>query len=745
MLTTLAIVSIFMEIFSVGILFAGVYTFSERYLKNKARSDIYLTSLFFFSSLFIVLTIISSFMYNLGFPIEELGFEQKLMHILLIIGALSIWFFIGEKFGLIKARLFQLVSYLFAILCIVNIAGISLTPEISLTFKENIIEPFVERFMRIRVIWTVMWGAFLCVYLWNWIKTTKDGKRNVFLLSGLAGAFFVIAFVAFYSYIKTVNESYLLFSWILILIGAISLYLGEGISPDAKVAAAPLSIFRTRILYKLILIFVLFIVILLESTTITTIDISAGSLKKAILASYEEIASSIASKVNDYIPRNDFNKIEKLVADASKGKHIAYIVDTEGKLIAHPDIKRALSKEDLSYLSPVKKVLLGKSGTDEFYFKGEFGKKAGAYVPIPKYGWGVIVEEPISSAYLEIRRFQTNSLIFVIFGIILTVLTGVFFARSIERPIKSVMRGTEAVGKGDLNYRISIDSIDEIGELAGAFNKMTSDLKEMQDHLVQAEKLASIGTMAAGMAHEIKNPLVSLRTFTQLLQQKWTDEEYRNKFMQIVPNEIERINQIAEKLLKFGRPVKPELVKVNTNSILEEIVSLWESECRMKNIRVTTKLAELPLITGDPGQLTQAFINIIKNAVEAMGEGGELIIKTDVGEVIRLGEVSKEGTLKKEAEYKEVSFGEEKEVKPTSVIFIEITDTGPGIPEDNLRSVFDPFFTSKPSGTGMGLPITLRIIEDHGGSIKVRSQVGKGTTFIITLPEKFMGVGKPGI
>ncbi|MCX5727030.1 MAG: ATP-binding protein [Candidatus Saganbacteria bacterium] len=744
MLTTLAIVSIFLEIFSAGILFAGVYTFLERHSQSKARSDLYLAALFFLFSSFIALTIISEVMYNIGFSILGQMFVQKLMHILLTIGALSIWLFICEKFGLFNAKLFRLLSYLFSILCIIFIAGIALTPGISLTFKENTIEPFVDTFVRIRVIWGLLWGIFLWSYLINWAKTPKGGKRNLFLLSGLAGAFFVIAFVAFYSYIKTVNESYLLFSWILNLMGVISLYLGEGISPDAKVAAAPLSIFRTRILYKLILIFVLLIVILLEATTIATINISARSLSRAILASYKEVASGIASKVNDYIPRNDFNKIEKLVTEASKGELVAYIVDKDGRLVAHPDLKRALSREDLGYLLPVKKVLAGNGGTIEFSSPKEFGKRVAAYVPISRYEWGVVVEKPILSAYLEIRQFQTNSLIFAILGIILTVLTGVFFARSIEKPIKSVMRGTEAVGKGDLNYRISIDSIDEIGELAGAFNKMTSDLKEMQDHLVQAEKLASIGTMAAGMAHEIKNPLVSLRTFTQLLQQKWTDEEYRNKFMQIVPNEIERINQIAEKLLKFGRPVKPELVKVNTNSILEEIVSLWESECRMKNIRVTTKLAELPLITGDPGQLTQAFINIIKNAVEAMGEGGELIIKTDVGEVIRLGEISKEGTLKKEAEYKEVSFGEEKEVKPTSVIFIEITDTGPGIPEDNLRSVFDPFFTSKPSGTGMGLPITLRIIEDHGGSIKVRSQVGKGTTFIITLPEKFMGVGKPG-
>jgi signal transduction histidine kinase len=124
----------------------------------------------------------------------------------------------------------------------------------------------------------------------------------------------------------------------------------------------------------------------------------------------------------------------------------------------------------------------------------------------------------------------------------------------------------------------------------------------------------------------------------------------------------------------------------------------------------------------------------VKNAIEAMQDkGGEMIVKTDVGEVIKLGRMGREGKKKGE----EMIWGEEEEMgKPVAVIFVEITDTGEGIPEENLKSLFDPFFTTKMTGTGMGLPITLRIIEEHRGSIKVRSLAGKGTTFIITLPQK---------
>ena len=320
-------------------------------------------------------------------------------------------------------------------------------------------------------------------------------------------------------------------------------------------------------------------------------------------------------------------------------------------------------------------------------------------------------------------------------GIIITALTGIFFARSIERPIKALTLGTEAVARGELGYHISIDSSDEMGKLAVAFNQMTRDLRDSQERLILSEKLASLGTMAAGMAHEIKNPLVSLRTFTQLLQQKWDDKEFREKFSSIIPHEIERINRIAESLLKFGRPMKPEFSRVDVNSLLEEVLLLFESECKKANVRVTKKLAQLPEISGDAGQLSQAFVNIIKNAIEAMAEkGGDLIVKTDVGEVIKLGKINARQGVKKG---EEMVWGEEEElVKPTPVVFIEVTDSGEGIPEENLKSLFDPFFTTKMTGTGMGLPITLRIIEEHKGSIKVRSKAGNGTTFIITLPQK---------
>jgi len=481
------------------------------------------------------------------------------------------------------------------------------------------------------------------------------------------------------------------------------------------------------------LIFVLLIVILFEATTLATINISKQSLSQSIINNYLRVAEDLADEVRLFSEQPSRRLVQKVIAGSRvNGKEVAFLVDSSGKLLAHPEEKRVVRQEDVSRNEAVALALSGKYGGGEF--RDELGvKMVGAYVPITRFGWGIIVEEPMVSAYTALRILETNSLIFVIFGILLTAMVGVFFARSIERPIKELTRATEAVSKGDLYWHVTQASADEIGQLATAFNQMTKDLRESQERLVLSEKMGSLGTMAAGMAHEIKNPLVSIRTFTQILQQKWDDPEFRQKFSSIIPHEIERINKIAESLLKFGRPMKPELSRVEINSLLDEVLLLFESECKKNNIRVIKKMASLPEVTGDAGQLQQVFVNLVKNGIESMTKnGGSLIIKTDVGEVSYLGKMQREG--KKRGE--EMVWGEEEKLaKPQPVIFIEIADTGEGISEEGLKRLFDPFFTTKMTGTGMGLPITLRIVEEHHGSIKIRSVLNKGTSFILALPQ----------
>ncbi|MFA5839618.1 MAG: ATP-binding protein [Candidatus Margulisiibacteriota bacterium] len=733
MLSTVTIISIFIEMFAAGILLAGAFSLFKKFTQQKQVKDLYSCSFFLAFFFYVAATVASQMMLNLGMGLAELIQIHKAISVGLILCIILLWCFIFER---INARIMRwtFVPILLGGAFFVYQIIIS---SVNLIYREGILEPVVL-FSQIVpgkplfAIVCLMLAIFSIIYALRKIK----GERILALWLAAAGLLYFLSMLFNFFYIRFGESAFLLGVWLLLLLATLVFLLAEIIPPDSPEAIRPLRFLRTRLLFKLLLIFVLLIVILFEATTLATINISKQALSKSIINSYLRTAEEMAEKINLSPKQPSHEYLQKLVSE-TKGSSFAFafIVDKKGTVIAHPDEKLALQHENILSNESVRQGLANPmpSGGE---FMGELGKwMVGAYVPISKYGWLLVVQEPMNSAYFEMRRLETNSLLFVIAGIILTTMVGIFFASSLERPVKELTIGTEAVARGDLHWKIAVDSSDEIGKLAVAFNQMTKDLRDSQERLILSEKLASLGTMAAGMAHEIKNPLVSLRTFTQLLQQKWDDKEFRDKFSKIIPTEIERINRIAESLLKFGRPMKPELTQADVNSLLDEVLLLFESETKKYNVRVTKKFAQIPEVTGDAGQLQQVFVNIVKNAIEAMHEkGGELIVKTDVGEVIKLGKVSKEGN--RHGEEMVWGEGEEELTKPQPVVFIEVTDSGEGIPEDHLKSLFDPFFTTKMTGTGMGLPITLRIIEEHGGSIKVRSQEGKGTTFIITLPIK---------
>ncbi|MFH0886916.1 MAG: ATP-binding protein [bacterium] len=433
----------------------------------------------------------------------------------------------------------------------------------------------------------------------------------------------------------------------------------------------------------------------------------------------------------------NLSMVQSLIEDSRfDRKGIAYIVSKDGRLIAHPDKKRAMIMEDMMWVPIVGKVLMGTSGGEEYSDEYSHKRMVGAYVPLSKFGWGIIVEEPAFEAYFGIRQVETNTLILILMSIVIAIIVGVFFARYIEHSLKEVTEGTEAVARGDLHHKINVGSLDEIGELASAFNEMTKELRESQIQLIRSERLAALGTMAAGMAHEIKNPLVSLKTFTQLLTQRWEDPKFREKFATIVPASIDQINRITESLLKFGRPSKPEFKPIAVNDLLDEVLDLVNSQMDKTKIRSHKEYGDLPDITGDAGQIQQVFLNLILNAIQAMPNGGDVYVRTDAGEVVRVDEVSRREKDMGFSMLRGPRSKSQEESEPIPVVFIEIADSGTGIAEEHIKEMFDPFFTTKATGTGMGLPITLRIIEEHGGSLKVRSEVGKGTSFIITLPQK---------
>ncbi|MGZ3524390.1 MAG: sensor histidine kinase, partial [Thermodesulfobacteriota bacterium] len=330
---------------------------------------------------------------------------------------------------------------------------------------------------------------------------------------------------------------------------------------------------------------------------------------------------------------------------------------------------------------------------------------------------------------------------------------------------------TQKISEGDFSQKIEVTSTNEIGQLIGSFNRMNDRLKEnqeslenyleslesankklkqAQEELIRTEKLASIGRFAAGVAHEVGNPLGAILGYTGILQKEGLDHEEARDYLKRIEKEIERINRIVRELLDFARPSKFEIKAVQVNKILESTLSLLSYQKNFKNIETQLDMQQdLPLIKGDESQLSQVFINIILNSVDAMPDGGILRIQTTTGVLENPDAERIPGiySRRRKNDPMESDYSRLRRADPLTALFrrfsqgnrsvqIRISDTGTGIKKEDLENIFDPFFTTKApdKGTGLGLSISLRIVESLGGEIKVNSEVGRGTTFEVCFP-----------
>lgn len=257
-------------------------------------------------------------------------------------------------------------------------------------------------------------------------------------------------------------------------------------------------------------------------------------------------------------------------------------------------------------------------------------------------------------------------------------------------------------------------------EVLGALMVLTdvTAVKRLELQIRRSDRLASLGTLSAGMAHEIKNPLVSIKTFAQLLPERYQDSDFRDTFSNLIGHEIDRIDSLVNQLLRFARPAKPHLTPKHVHEILEKSLLLVGHRLYQKDIKLTRSFAaKIDTIRGDADQLEQVFLNFFINAMDAMKNGGELTVSTQVG------------TNEEWVSALTHSNGQAEEI-----LRISICDTGEGIRSEDIPHVFDPFFTTKDYGTGLGLSVVHGIIQEHGGQIEVESELKKGTSFHILLP-----------
>lgn len=258
------------------------------------------------------------------------------------------------------------------------------------------------------------------------------------------------------------------------------------------------------------------------------------------------------------------------------------------------------------------------------------------------------------------------------------------------------------------------------GVLKGAM-VMIYDLgpvKRLEQNVQRADRLSSIGTLAAGMAHEIKNPLVSVKTFTQLLPKRYMDAEFRTTFTEVVLSAVDRIDSIVSRLLDFARPRQASFAPRNVCKILKDVLMLTENQAIKAGITIETRFEEPEfLVNCDEQQLHQVFLNLILNAIEAMGQtkGGLLRVSATSGRM-------------------HVQRERHRPMHDVESVVVAVQDTGVGIPEDQVEAIFNPFYTTKENGSGLGLSVVHGIIAEHGGTIDVESVPGQGTTFNVTFP-----------
>jgi signal transduction histidine kinase len=291
-------------------------------------------------------------------------------------------------------------------------------------------------------------------------------------------------------------------------------------------------------------------------------------------------------------------------------------------------------------------------------------------------------------------------------GILLALLVTFWTTARITRPVEALAAGARAVAGGDWNTRVEVDSADEIGALAAAFNQMTRELVEQRDRLVQAERVAAWRELARRLAHELKNPLFPLQITVENLQRAHAahaaefEEVFRESTATLLA-EIHKLRGIIGRFSDFAKMPPPQLETVDLNGLVRTSLKLFAAQIEDAGVTLRLDLAgDVRAIQADPAQLTRAIQNLVLNALDAMPNGGTLALSTTRHE----GEVR-----------------------------LEVTDTGHGLTQEECARLFTPYYTTKTHGTGLGLAIVQAVVSDHGGRIAVHSQPGKGASFVIDL------------
>ncbi|MCS7232097.1 MAG: ATP-binding protein [Elusimicrobiota bacterium] len=402
------------------------------------------------------------------------------------------------------------------------------------------------------------------------------------------------------------------------------------------------------------------------------------------------------------------NKIKQyLHTDKKQTSKTIFLIDEYGEVVSFPYTNiHSIPKQKLDkYRNKFfKKTFIEISGNNDKFFLEN--KKINILSMTDFLQWLILFQEPIGKAYAPIIRTRNIAIVLIILTTFCAFFGALKLSKNLAEPIKELITGVEIVANGNFDYRVPIISEDELSKLGLAFNSMASKLKNFQQEVKEAERLSTIGQMANILGHEIRNPLSAIVNATYLLKLQLSktlqkdDKIFKN--ITIIENEVASINKIIGDMLSFSRKRPPVLVEKDINEVVEEVVQEYILPSNIQlNLLLSSEMVKIKI---DYEEIKQVIRNLINNAIDSMKEKseGKLTVKV----------------------FLEASF-----------VCIEVSDTGCGIPQKDIGKIFEPFFSTKAKGTGLGLAVVRRIIEErHNGKIEVSSKEGEGTSFIVKLP-----------
>lgn len=381
----------------------------------------------------------------------------------------------------------------------------------------------------------------------------------------------------------------------------------------------------------------------------------------------------------------------------------ACLLDNAGSVIAHPDKKMVMGHAGAI------QSMLGPTGSHGEPSSRESQDEHGSRwlvsdASLPGTGWSMVIFQSANEAYAFSRTMMAQAWIFILLSIVVAFLTSMALARFMSRPLNMLLEGARRISRKDFESPLPIDRHDEIGQILGSFNAMTGQLKKAQ----QEEKLSVIGRAATSIVHELKNSLVLVDTYMQLLSVRGHQKEFMQEFVQVVPRELRAWKGMLQNMVDYARVYRFGMEPLEVNSLVRDVAILAKARIGQHDIDLAVETLQAQhVVRGNAEKLRQVILNLLTNAVESTPPQGTIRLAT----AMVAGPQGHAGW-----------------------VAVCVDNTGPAIPPDKLGKIFEPFFTTKDGGLGLGLPICREIVERHGGFIRVVSRDGEGTSFRVNLP-----------